>query len=255
MNPSQPLNLAENMYIDSRKVLLYECTRKEIRLRLKSNELKIALVPTASTEQHNEHLAMCMDTEAVLLISQLAALKIFPAAIVTPVVTVGMSPHWMNREGTLTLRKETFQNVVFEICDSLKTHGIKNILILNGHGGNIRPLKEKIDEYREKLQINVQTCAYWDSIPAEDRKKFVDSGVVAGHSSEFETSIALAAFPQRIYYQGVEHDKAELKLTPEERKVDRDFYEESFLATREKGEKIIGHSALWVAEKLKEMIG
>jgi creatinine amidohydrolase len=253
--PQAFLNLSEKKDINSSKVLLGECTRKEIRERLSRGELKIAIVPTASTEQHNEHLAMNMDTEAVLLISQLAALKVYPNAIVTPVVSVGLSPHWMNREGTLSLQKETFLNVVYDICDSLKTHGIRHILVLNGHGGNTLPLQEKKQEFKNKLGINFDICSYWDSISPEERKSFVDGGDVPGHSSEFETSIALAAFPERVRYQGVNHDKAKLKLTAQERKMDKDFYEESLLATREKGEKIINHSVLWVAEKLMKMIG
>jgi len=45
----------------------------------------------------------------------------------------------MERKGTLTLRPETFLALVFDICDSLGTHGVKNILIVNGHDGNEIP--------------------------------------------------------------------------------------------------------------------
>jgi hypothetical protein len=33
--------------------------------------------------------------------------------------------------------EEDFQGVVFEICKSLQTHGVNNILVLNGRGGNV----------------------------------------------------------------------------------------------------------------------
>ena len=127
--------------IDTRKVLLYECTRREIRERLADGSLKAAIVPTSSTEQHNEHLAMNLDAAAALLIAQTAALQLYPRAIVTTPVNVGVSQHWMNRKGTLTLRKETFQAVVYDICDSLRIHGFTTILVVNGHGGNIAPLR------------------------------------------------------------------------------------------------------------------
>lgn len=248
------LSLAGNGYINPRKVLLYECTRKEIREALASGKLKAAIIPTGSTEQHNEHMAMIMDTAGALLVSQYAALQLYPRVIVTTPVSIGVSPHWMNRKGTLSLRKETFQAVVYDVCESLKKHGIQTILIVNGHGGNIRPLNEKVSEFRSKLGITIETCSYWDSIPGDRAKEFVESGNVPSHASEFETSIALAAFPERIRYQGVDHDSAQLTLTEKDRRWDKASFEESKLASAEKGERIIAHSVNWVAEKLLTMM-
>ncbi|MHB9028682.1 MAG: creatininase family protein [Candidatus Latescibacterota bacterium] len=250
-----PLSAAGDGYIDPRKALLYECTRKEIRDRMESGALRTAIVPTASTEQHNEHLAMIMDTAGVLLVAQQAALRLYPGVIVTTPVSIGVSQHWMERKGTLTLRKEVFQEVVYDICDSLRIHGFTSILILNGHGGNVGPLQEKVAEFRSKLGIRLETCSYWDSFPADRRKEFVDSGVIPGHAAEFETAIALAAFPDRVRYTGVDYDKVKLNLSEAETKRDRTFFNESKLATAEEGERIIAHSVNWVTEKLKGMMG
>jgi creatinine amidohydrolase len=252
---ASPVSPAGNLYIDPRKVLLYECTRKEIRDRLLEGKLKAAIIPTGSTEQHNEHLAMIMDTAAALVVSQQAALKLYPQVIVTTPVPIGVSPHWMNRKGTLTLRKEVFLEVVYDICESLKTHGITTILIVNGHGGNAAPLKEKVPEFKSRLGINLEWCCYWDSIPAERSKEFVESGNIPSHAAEYETSIALAAFPERVRYQEVDHDKAPLNLNENDRKWDKNTFEESKLATPEKGERIIGQAVTWVAEKLVKMMG
>ena len=133
---AQSVALAGSSYVGARKVLLWESTRKEFREAVEGNTLKAMIVPTGSTEQHNEHLAMIQDTASVTLVAQQAALALFPQVMVATPVPVGISPHWMDRKGTLTLRKETFLAVVYEICESLKTHGITRILILNGHGGN-----------------------------------------------------------------------------------------------------------------------
>src|SRR6476660_9297087 len=112
---------AGDTYMNPRKVLLWESTRKEFREALESGSLKAMIVPTGSTEQHNEHLAMINDTASVTLIAQQAALLLYPAVMVATPVPVGISPHWMDRKGTLSLRKETFLAVVFEICESLRT--------------------------------------------------------------------------------------------------------------------------------------
>ena len=65
---------AGGTYVNARKVLLYESTRKEFREAIEGGTLKAMIVPTGSTEQHNEHLAMINDTASVTLIAQKAAL-------------------------------------------------------------------------------------------------------------------------------------------------------------------------------------
>jgi creatinine amidohydrolase/Fe(II)-dependent formamide hydrolase-like protein len=182
--------------------------------------------------------------------------------VATP-VAVGISPYWMNRKGTLTLRPETFLAMVYDICDSLKTHGFKTILVVNGHGGNDKPLKEHMAEFRQKLGLTIESCSYWDAFAAGEGRKaaerIMESGVGAddlpGHSAEFETSIALAAFPERVRREGVEYEKAKLNLEPDEARMDRRHYQNSLLARREKGEALIRIAVDWVAARLRQMIG
>ena len=50
-----------NRYVNPYKVMLGECTRKEIREALQSGELKAAIIPIGATEQHNEHLSLDLE--------------------------------------------------------------------------------------------------------------------------------------------------------------------------------------------------
>jgi len=260
--PSSPVSRVSNRYVNPRKVLLWESTRKEIREAMESGDLKAAIVPTGSTEQHNEHLAMIQDTASAVLVAQQAALQLYPQVIVSTPVPVGISPYWMERKGTLTLRPETFLAMVFDICDSLRTHGFKTIFIVNGHGGNDKPLKAFLPEMRSKLGINIDVCSYWEAYLASEATKqevrrIMQSGVekVPGHSAEFETSFALAAFPERVHREGVDYGNVHLKLKdPEDSKNDRNYYYDSLLATPEKGEKLIRIAVDWVTDKLRGMI-
>src|SRR5579862_4105545 len=166
---------AGGTYINPRKVLLWESTRKEFREALEGGVLKAMIVPTGSTEQHNEHLAMINDTASVTVVAQQAALLLYPQVMVATPVPVGISPHWMDRKGTLTLKKETFLAVVYEICESLKTHGVKTILVLNGHGGNVTPLRESVPGFASKLGIHIETNSYWDAYSKDIIKKYMES--------------------------------------------------------------------------------
>ena len=123
----QSIAAAGSTYVDPRRVLLWENTRREFREAIEGGVLRAVILPTGSTEQHNEHLAMIQDTASATLVAQQAALSLYPQVMVATPVPVGISPHWMDRKGTLTLRRETFLSVVYDICDSLKTHGVSRI--------------------------------------------------------------------------------------------------------------------------------
>ena len=45
-----------SQYVNPDRVVLGECTRKEIREALQRGKLKAAIIPIGATEQHNEHL-------------------------------------------------------------------------------------------------------------------------------------------------------------------------------------------------------
>ncbi len=255
--------------INPGKALLTELTRKEVREWFDSGNLKAAIIPTGSTEQHNEHMALSMDTEAAMTISRLTAQKLFPKVIVTPPVAFGICPFFMKRRGTITVREEIFVGLVYDICCSMKTHGVETILIINGHGGNTRALRSNVDRFSQELGITIDACSHWDSISRERRKEFVETGNVPGHADEFETSFALAAFPEKIRRaQYIENDI--YNWEPEQADLDRVGYfdaqwfskefdkssfEESHIATAEKGERYIVHAVEWMAERLSGMMG
>jgi creatinine amidohydrolase len=249
---------AADSYVNARKVLLWESTRKEFREALEGGVLRAVIVPTGSTEQHNEHLAMINDTASVTLVAQLAALRVYPKVMVATPVPVGISPHWMDRKGTLTLKKETFLAVVYEICESLQAHGVKNILVLNGHGGNVAPLRENVPQFARKLGINIQANSYWDAYSPEIVKKYMTSGVAPGHAAEFETSFAMAAFPERIHWEGVDYQAIKPQLhikDPQSAAQEEQFAKEAKLATTAKGEAMIGIAVEWTARRLRQVMG
>ncbi len=244
-------------YTHIRKVRLWENTRKEFRESIEGGVLQLVIIPTGSTEQHNEHLAMINDTVSVTLVAEQAALRLSPKVLVSTPVSIGISPHWMDRKGTLTLRKETFLAVVYDVCDSLKQHGVKNILILNGHGGNVGPLRESVEDFRSKLGVRVEFNSYWDAYKPEITRKYMESGKAPGHAGEFETSFAMAAFPERIHWEGVDYEKVKGKLgikDPRSAKQDEEFAHDARLASTAKGEAMIAIAVDFVTNRIRSIL-
>jgi len=251
------LEPAGNGYAHLRKVRLWESTRKEFREWIEGPGKKLVILPTGSTEQHNEHLAMINDTASVTLVAEKAAMLSYPRVMVATPVPVGISPHWMDRKGTLTLTKETFLAVVFEICESLVAHGVAKILVLNGHGGNVLPLREAVPGFAKKLGIKIETNSYWDSYSRDTIKKHMESNKAPGHAGEFETSFAMAAFPERVRWEGVDYAKIKPQLRikdPKSAIQEEEFAAEAKLASTAKGEAMIDIAVKWTASRVREML-
>lgn len=282
-----------NRYISPYKVMLGECTRKEIREALQRGKLKAAILPIGAVEQHNEHLSLDLDIVLSTFISQRAALQLYPQVTVAPPCPVGYSPYHMARKGTLTLRKETMQAYLFDVAQSLKTHGLRTILVVNGHGGNHGLLREVLPAWRRELDITMDEESYWMGLTDEDKVTILQGyrdlrdgkldtiarQTALNHASEDETSVMLAAYPQRVRaFTMEEYDAANLdyahNLSPEveaylepfskegwpqggpnpENPRDRARQENALFATVEKGEALIDIHTQYVADKLQKMI-
>ncbi len=183
-------------------VLLGKLTRREFRERMASGELKACIIPVAAIEQHLEHMAMEHDWRSVNVIAEGVARRLSPHVIVAQGLMAGISEHHMKHFGTLTLTPGSFMAVLNDLIDSMVRAGFQNILVLNGHGGNVAPLRAVWDQYVRRFKVNLQFLPYWDVLTAEDAK-LLKSGQrlpydMPGHAQEWETSFALAAFPENV---------------------------------------------------------
>jgi creatinine amidohydrolase len=217
------------------RVFVGDLTRKEFRQRMQEGTIKAAIVPTAATEQHNEHLEMIHDTLHASFMAEEAAKRLLPQVVVATPVGVGVSEHWMEHIGTLTVRPEIFCEYVYDICHSLARAGIENILILNGHGGNVKPLMRRIDEYRDKLKVNLRFQSYWDVYDPALVRQVMENGRLPGHADEYETSTMYVLAPDRIHRQDIDNEAAAL-------------------GSKEKGERLIEPAISGVTNILEQMI-
>jgi len=129
-------------------------TWKEFEDALKRTDM--AIIPVGSVEQHGKHLPLGTDfygaTETVKLIAQEVDV------LVAPILFLGLAEYHMGFPGTMTLSPETFEAVVYESALSLIRHGIKKIMIYNGHGGNnvaVDNVVRKINQTTEAVAVKL----------------------------------------------------------------------------------------------------
>lgn len=235
--------------------ILGENTRVSIRTALREGSLRAGVLPVAATEQHNEHLAMHHDCRSVEVVTHRAALELLPSVVVCPTVSVGVSGHWMDHPGTLSVSPQTFVAFVFDVLDSLRTAGIQKILIVNGHGGNRRCLEEVLRSFNETLGIRVEFCSYWEAYSQEFIKEHVQTGECPGHASEFETSIALAEFPESVHSLPTLYPESEVTIRDPQRAADdRRFFSGVRFASAEKGRVYVDQAVHYLVSRLRVLV-
>jgi creatinine amidohydrolase len=179
-------------------VWLPKLTRREFRERMDGGELKACIIPVAATEQHLEHLAMEHDWRSVTIVAERIAARLKPAVLVAPSMMIGISEHHMRHRGTLSAMPGSWLSVLFDTIRSMHHAGFENILVLNGHGGNIAPCEGIWGQFQQRLEINLHFESYWDFLPESIAAANLKTGDYPGHAQEFETAFALAAFPENV---------------------------------------------------------
>lgn len=91
------------------------------------------ILPLGSTEQHAQ-LSLCVDA---ILAEKVAVDAAAPLGIpVFPVMPFGLAPYFAAYPGTISLRVESLLAVMRDVLASVRRSGFRQILIVNGHGGN-----------------------------------------------------------------------------------------------------------------------
>ncbi len=127
-------------------------------------ESTVFIIPIGATEQHGPHLPLATDfhmAQSVAYQAALAAKQKGVKALVTPPIWHGYSPHHMDFAGSITLRGETFINLLIDVVSSIWSHGARKIFILNGHGGNMNLINSVVQILRFEHEIKVSAASYW----------------------------------------------------------------------------------------------
>lgn len=139
---------------------------------------QIAVIPVGSIEQHGPHLPISTDSDIVTEIARKLSKK--NDFLLLPTLTYGVSfehaPFF-----NLSIKESTLRTTIIDLCTSLLANNIKTVFVINGHHGNLKPLKG-IDEKIRKLSKNklrVFPLSYWHFMQREfDHGGFVETSLM-----------------------------------------------------------------------------
>jgi len=159
----------------------------------------IAVLPLAAVEQHGPHLPLGVDTyiaEAYLARVRKILPEDLPVSFL-PVQRVGVSAEHLSYPGTLTFSATTAIAAWTELGASLARAGLRKLVLVTSHGGNVAAMELVARDLRTRLGMLAVTVGwhrfgYPDGTFAGDEKKH---GI---HGGDIETSLMLAAKPEAV---------------------------------------------------------
>ncbi|MDP6634311.1 MAG: creatininase family protein [Phycisphaerae bacterium] len=164
--------------------------------RISQRDYEVAVLPVGAVEPHNRHLPQGQDfrhTAYVARESCRIAWDQCESVICLPTLPYGVDCNLMAFPMAIHVSQTTLDAMVREIIGSLLVHGIRKIVILNGHGGNdFTPL---IRQIQCDLDVHVFLCDWW-TVGRDKYDEIFDRP--DDHAGQLETSVALALYPELV---------------------------------------------------------
>ena len=166
----------------------------------------IAVLPVAATEQHGPHLPLKVDSALVdgVIAAALPYLAAEVPVLFLPTQTVGLSPEHTAFPGTLTLKAETTIRLWTDIAESVAASGVKKLVLLNSHGGQVGVMDIVARDLRARLGMLVYSVN-WFGLPLTGPDGADVNALFSAHehrfgihAGEIETSMMLALDPARV---------------------------------------------------------
>jgi creatinine amidohydrolase len=176
-----------------------ELTSPEVQAAVEAGSM--VLLPVGQTEEHGPHLPVATDTIIASRLSAAAAERLegeIPTLVLPP-ISYGFSGRVMKKwAGTFCLSMETIIAVVREVCQSLADMGFRKIVIINGHGNHVGPMRVVVRQLADSHRIDVPAVSPAGMI--EKKLAEIGKGGPGGscHAGECETSLMLHLCPELV---------------------------------------------------------
>jgi creatinine amidohydrolase len=123
----------------------------------------VILLPLGSHEDHGPHLPM-----GDYLLAEPLAMRIAEAAtaagvktFVAPCLPFGVADYFGSSPGGLAISAASFRAVLRDLLAGLLRHGLSNIVILNGHGGNVPVIHEVTLDIKRRDNLVIPSFYLW----------------------------------------------------------------------------------------------
>ena len=177
---------------------MHEWKLAEVRYNIvRERHYEVAILPIGSTEPHGLHLPYGTDNFEVESLAEQACEKAHAdgaRVVLLPTIPYGVTTNQMEFPLAISIDPSTLNAVVTDIVQSVEHHGIRKLIVLNGHGGN--NFNALLRELYRKTQVFIVWIDGWQIPQGELRAGFDHVGE---HADEMETSWMLHLRPDLVF--------------------------------------------------------
>jgi creatinine amidohydrolase len=185
-------------------------------------QFPVAIVPVGALEPHGRHAPL--GTDPFIADAIAVGLAEATGAIVHPYLPVGPMDvlyEFLHVPGAISIDAEVVISLVVNVGRELVRNGVKQIVLVNGHGPNAAPLTLAAFRIRRESGAYVGVLEWWSA--AGDVVNQIKGFAYATHGDEIETSLAMAsdvgdhvflenAVVNPLHLEGLDADERELYL-------------------------------------------
>jgi len=164
--------------------------------------IETVLLPVGSLEPHGV-IPNGTDNLAPEAMSREIAIRL--NALIAPTLNYGITPAMQAYPGAVSVKAENYYPFICDILSGLASHGFKNIIILNGHGGNTSQLHKAAAGISPKTKTRILVVNWWSLTSDDTQSVFGEDG---GHAGNNETAYIQAVYPQFIHPERFDKDMA-----------------------------------------------
>lgn len=150
---------------------------------------RTVVIPLGSVEQHGPHLPNGTDMFAAELVARAVADSL--DAVYVPFAPYGVTPIHAGHPGTVTLRRETFEALLTDVCSEMIAAGVRTLVLVNWHEGNIPSMNAVATDLQHRhdvLFVAAQACYTAQSL-------YREAGGELTHGGGIETMAVMAHDP------------------------------------------------------------
>jgi len=151
----------------------------------------VVILPTGILEWHADHLPLGLDALKIYGIAERVAQR--TGAVLLPLQWFGVVG-FDEMRGTITFSKELVKRVAKEFFENIEKWGARVIVLLTGHYGpyQVSTVKEAAAEYMAGHDVRIIAQPEYEGVTMPDGETPAD------HAGKYETSMALALFPELV---------------------------------------------------------
>lgn len=165
---------------------------------IKHHEVAV-LLPIAAVEQHGPHLPTGTDTIICGAVAEAVEARHSDTVLLLPTLWLGASSHHLRFGATLTAELSTYIKLLTEIISPLLLDEYRRVLVLNGHGGNVDPMKVALRQLQPEFPDTLLSAGcYWSPCHADIVRLLDGDDKFVGHACEFETSMIMHLRPELV---------------------------------------------------------